>query len=262
MGPGLAAANPLYHSATGITLASIMLMQIGDLIGRRSNTGSGVDAGLLRNWLLWVGLPWRWLFISHARARRGRILGTGPVPLSYYGLAWLGAVWFLPWIMGASVCGRVSAAAGTQSSRRAAAVVVAVVIAAVAAVAAVVAAVVAVAIAQGTDHASPQGAQDLGRAGAFLGGGYGFSQRGGQALGGNRPIVVEERLLPRQLGERSGSSASPSCTVWMTCRLTQRVTAEERCGAPTRRTCADAEQYVGAVACAPFVHACCCRRPR
>jgi hypothetical protein len=46
-GQQLSEADPLYHSATGITLAAIVLMQVGNVIGRRSLRGSGLDRGLL-----------------------------------------------------------------------------------------------------------------------------------------------------------------------------------------------------------------------
>ena len=39
-GSEIGADDPLYRSATGIALASILLMQIGNLIGRRSGTRS------------------------------------------------------------------------------------------------------------------------------------------------------------------------------------------------------------------------------
>lgn len=41
----MADSDPLYRSATGITLASIIPMQIGNVIGRRSLRGSGLVEG-------------------------------------------------------------------------------------------------------------------------------------------------------------------------------------------------------------------------
>jgi sodium/potassium-transporting ATPase subunit alpha len=92
-GERLTAADPLYQSATGLALATIMLMQIGNLIGRRSATRSGLDRGLFTNPLiligfaLEIGFSWGALYfppLSH-------VLGTGPVSLQMYGMAWLGA---------------------------------------------------------------------------------------------------------------------------------------------------------------------------
>ena len=40
-GTELAVGDPLYRSATGITLSAIILMQIGNLVGRRSPHRSG-----------------------------------------------------------------------------------------------------------------------------------------------------------------------------------------------------------------------------
>jgi sodium/potassium-transporting ATPase subunit alpha len=88
-GQSLPAADPLYHSATGITLASIMLMQIGNLIGRRSATGSGLDTGIFRNPLLLIGIgleiffSWAVLYLPIA----GDIIGTGPVSPGVYAVA-------------------------------------------------------------------------------------------------------------------------------------------------------------------------------
>jgi sodium/potassium-transporting ATPase subunit alpha len=91
-GQELAETNPLYHSATGITLATIVLMQIGNVVGRRSLRGSGLDAGLFRNRILLlgiaveVGFSWAVLYVPTV----GRFLGTGPVAWHIYALAWLG----------------------------------------------------------------------------------------------------------------------------------------------------------------------------
>jgi sodium/potassium-transporting ATPase subunit alpha len=67
-------------------------MQIGNLVGRRSQTRSGLDRGLLTNKLIVAGVgleiafSWALLYWSPLQA----VLGTGPVPLHVYALAWLG----------------------------------------------------------------------------------------------------------------------------------------------------------------------------
>ena len=92
-GEELAAADPLYRSATGLALATIMLMQIGNLVGRRSATRSGLDRGLLTNHLMLIGVAleilfsWGALYFPPLCA----VLGTGPVSLQMYAMAWLGA---------------------------------------------------------------------------------------------------------------------------------------------------------------------------
>jgi sodium/potassium-transporting ATPase subunit alpha len=92
-GEELAVADPLYRSATGLALATIMLMQIGNLVGRRSATRSGLDRGLLTNHLILIGVAlevlfsWGALYFPPLCA----VLGTGPVPLPMYAMAWLGA---------------------------------------------------------------------------------------------------------------------------------------------------------------------------
>ena len=91
-GQELAAADPLYRSATGIALATILLMQIGNLIGRRFARRSGLDQGLFRNRLLLGGIFIQILFswaLLYAPPMQ-RVLGTGPVSWRIYALAWLG----------------------------------------------------------------------------------------------------------------------------------------------------------------------------
>jgi sodium/potassium-transporting ATPase subunit alpha len=91
-GVELSVSDPLYRSATGITLSSIVIMQIANVIGRRSLRGSGVDAELFRNRLLWLGIAvevtfsWAILYCPPLR----QFLGTGPVSWQVYALAWLG----------------------------------------------------------------------------------------------------------------------------------------------------------------------------
>jgi sodium/potassium-transporting ATPase subunit alpha len=98
-GMELAADDPLYRSATGIALATILLMQIGNLIGRRYANLSGLDLGIFRNRLMMAGImiqmifSWGLLYFAPLQ----KILGTGPVNGSVYLVAWLG----IPLIFGA-----------------------------------------------------------------------------------------------------------------------------------------------------------------
>ena len=98
-GDRLTATDPLYQSATGLALATIMLMQIGNFIGRRSVTRSGWDRGLFANPLILIGFAieiafaWATLYFPPLC----KVLGTGPVSVEMYALAWLGA----PLIFGA-----------------------------------------------------------------------------------------------------------------------------------------------------------------
>jgi len=88
-GMDLPASDPLYQSATGITLSSIMLMQIGNLIGRRSATGSGLDMAIFANPLLLLGISLE-LFFSWAVLYWpvvSDVIGTGPVSLEVYAVA-------------------------------------------------------------------------------------------------------------------------------------------------------------------------------
>ena len=92
-GQELGASDPLYRSATGITLVSVVFAQVGNLIGRRYETRAGLDAGLLRNPLLVGGIA---LELAFALAvvylpPVGRALGTGPMEPWLVGLAALGA---------------------------------------------------------------------------------------------------------------------------------------------------------------------------
>ena len=98
-GERMSATDPLYQSATGLVLATIMLMQVGNFIGRRSKTRSGLDRGLFTNRLILlgfafeIGFSWAILYFPPL----GQVLGTGPVSLQMYAMAWLGA----PLIFGA-----------------------------------------------------------------------------------------------------------------------------------------------------------------
>jgi sodium/potassium-transporting ATPase subunit alpha len=91
-GVDLAADDPLYLSATGITLSSIVLMQIGNLFGRRSRFGLGIDAAALTNPLIVVGVLlevfFSWAILYYPPV--GAVLGTGPVEVTVYLAAWLG----------------------------------------------------------------------------------------------------------------------------------------------------------------------------
>jgi len=98
-GTELAADDPLYRSATGIALATILLMQIGNLLGRRFAFRSGLDRGVFRNRLMLAGIviqvvfSWALLYVPWLQ----RVLGTGPVDGYVYLAAWLG----IPLIFGA-----------------------------------------------------------------------------------------------------------------------------------------------------------------
>jgi sodium/potassium-transporting ATPase subunit alpha len=91
-GQELPTSDPLYCAATGITLSTVILTQIGNVIGRRSLRRSSLDAGLLRNRLMLLGiaveifLSWAILYFPPVR----QVLGTGPLGWQIYLLAWLG----------------------------------------------------------------------------------------------------------------------------------------------------------------------------
>lgn len=92
-GQDLAVNALLVKSASGAALCTIILMQIRNLAGRRSRTDSGLDRGLFTKLLILLGVPkgvafsWALLYLPDVQ----RVLGTGPVPLYIYGLAWLHA---------------------------------------------------------------------------------------------------------------------------------------------------------------------------
>jgi len=93
-GMDLMTTDPLYRSATGIALSTILLMQIGNLVGRRFSKLSGLDRGLFSNRLLLLGIliqvifSWATLYFEPIQ----KILNTGPVPFPIYLLAWFGIV--------------------------------------------------------------------------------------------------------------------------------------------------------------------------
>jgi len=91
-GQEMASNDTLYRSATGIALSSILLMQIGNLFGRRSRTGSGIDMDAFRNPLILIGITFEALFswaILYVPAVN-TVLGTAPVDTDIYLIAWLG----------------------------------------------------------------------------------------------------------------------------------------------------------------------------
>ena len=91
-GQPLDEGSVLYRAATGITLASIILMQIGNVVGRRSLTGSGLDRGLLVNRILLAGVTFEVLFslaILYVPPVQ-TFLGTASVSWPVYALAWAG----------------------------------------------------------------------------------------------------------------------------------------------------------------------------
>ena len=91
-GAELGVRDPLYYSATGITLSSIVLMQIGNLFGRRSRRGSGLKPDFLKNPLIVGGIvfeavfSWAILYFPPV----SKVLGTGPVDVKLYAIACLG----------------------------------------------------------------------------------------------------------------------------------------------------------------------------
>lgn len=93
-GEKLATTDPLYHSAMGIALSTILLMQIGNLLGRRFARRSGLDRGIFKNRLMLLGIviqvvfSWATLYFPPLQ----KILNTGPVPLNIYFLAWFGII--------------------------------------------------------------------------------------------------------------------------------------------------------------------------
>jgi len=93
-GRDLATDDPLYRAATGIALSSILLMQIGNLFGRRSQYRLGIDRSAFANPLILAGIAfealfsWAILYYPPVSA----VLGTGPVDPEVYVLAWSGPV--------------------------------------------------------------------------------------------------------------------------------------------------------------------------
>jgi sodium/potassium-transporting ATPase subunit alpha len=91
-GAEIASNDALYRSATGIALSTILLMQIGNLLGRRFAYRSGLDVGIVKNKLIFLGIiiqivfSWAVLYFPPAQ----KVLATAPVSIEIYFLAWLG----------------------------------------------------------------------------------------------------------------------------------------------------------------------------
>lgn len=88
----LPASDPVYRAATGITLVSVVFLQIANLVGRRYEHRSGLDRGLLDNPLFVVGvgaeLAFAWAVLYFPPLSRA--IGTGPVSPGLVALAALG----------------------------------------------------------------------------------------------------------------------------------------------------------------------------
>jgi len=93
-GMDLPSSSPVYQSAMGIALSTILLMQIGNLVGRRYSRKSGLDKGLFSNKLILLGIiiqvvfSWATLYFPPLR----KVLHTGPVEPALYFMAWFGIV--------------------------------------------------------------------------------------------------------------------------------------------------------------------------
>lgn len=90
------ASDPLYRGATGITLVSVIFVQIANLVGRRYERRSGLDRGLLANPFFVIGvgveLAFAWA-VLYFPPLSGAI-GTGPVTPGFVALAALGCPLF------------------------------------------------------------------------------------------------------------------------------------------------------------------------
>ena len=95
-GDPLAGDDPLYRAATGLTLVAVIFTQVANLIGRRQEVHSGLDAGLVRNPLIVAGVALELAFAFAALywPPLARLLGTGPPPLGWVALAALGTPLF------------------------------------------------------------------------------------------------------------------------------------------------------------------------
>jgi sodium/potassium-transporting ATPase subunit alpha len=92
-GAELAASDPGYRAATGVTLVAVVFSQVANLIGRRYEARSGLDRGLFRNRLLVLGVALELAFAFAALywPPLASALGTGPAPAWLVALAALGA---------------------------------------------------------------------------------------------------------------------------------------------------------------------------
>jgi sodium/potassium-transporting ATPase subunit alpha len=95
-GAALAGDDPLYRAATGLTLVAVIFTQVANLVGRRSESHSGLDRGLLRNPLIVIGVAFALAFAGAALywPPLAAVLGTDPPPLAWVALAALGAPLF------------------------------------------------------------------------------------------------------------------------------------------------------------------------
>jgi sodium/potassium-transporting ATPase subunit alpha len=93
---GLEPHHALHRSATGLTLVSVIFTQVANLVGRRYETRSGLDRGLLHNPLLLIGVALELAFAIAALywPPLSRLLGTAPVPAGWVALAAAGAPLF------------------------------------------------------------------------------------------------------------------------------------------------------------------------
>jgi sodium/potassium-transporting ATPase subunit alpha len=104
----------LYRSAAGIALATIILMQIGNVISRRSASTLGIDMGLFRKRLILLGIAieitfsWAILYWEPVQS----LLHTGPVSSAVYALACCG----IPLLL---FCDRARKAAKSRKNRTA-----------------------------------------------------------------------------------------------------------------------------------------------
>ncbi len=92
-GRELAATDPLYRSATAITLVSVVFVQIANLVGRRYERRSGLDLGIFRNklFVLGVGLELAFAFGILYWSPLSAALGTGRAAPWLVAVAALGA---------------------------------------------------------------------------------------------------------------------------------------------------------------------------
>ncbi|MFM8252606.1 MAG: HAD-IC family P-type ATPase, partial [Planctomycetota bacterium] len=101
-GDRLSDSDPLYRQATTATLASVVVMQMANVLGRRSQAGTGINRGLLANRLLLLGLALEGLFLLAILtwSPAQQVLGTAA-------LTWPQLPWILagaPLILGIDWC--------------------------------------------------------------------------------------------------------------------------------------------------------------
>jgi len=82
----------LFKDISAAALSIILLMQLGNLLGRRFIYRSGLDMGIFKNKLIFFGIiiqiVFSWVVLYFPPAQKG--LATGPVSIEIYFLAWLG----------------------------------------------------------------------------------------------------------------------------------------------------------------------------